>query len=202
MLASIMPRPGRFGASSPSDLTSTPTGQLVARAQRGDHESLEVLMRQTAPDVLKLCHRISEARDFEDNAQRALEKIVRHIERFDGTKGTFRAWALTIARNVCRDRGRRRSVERKTVQPESPAIVAKSDAPDPERITVARVQTGTLQEALAELPEKMRSAVVLFHVHELSYEEIARILDVPKGTVMTWLYRGRRRLREALEPQR
>ncbi len=47
----------------------------------------------------------------------------------------------------------------------------------------------------------MRSAIVLFHVHGSSYEEIAATLDVPKGTVMTWLHRGRRRLRDALESE-
>ena len=45
----------------------------------------------------------------------------------------------------------------------------------------------------------MRSAIVLFHVHGQSYEEIAAALEVPKGTVMTWLHRGRKRLRAALE---
>jgi RNA polymerase sigma-70 factor (ECF subfamily) len=64
---------------------------------------------------------------------------------------------------------------------------------------MARVATGELGEALSTLPEPMRDAVVLFHVSGLSYEEIATTLAVPKGTVMTWLHRGRNRLREHLE---
>ena len=58
---------------------------------------------------------------------------------------------------------------------------------------------GDLAEALETLPENMRSAVVLFHVHERTYQQIAETLDVPIGTVMTWLHRGRKRLRKAME---
>ena len=63
---------------------------------------------------------------------------------------------------------------------------------------LARIESARLFEALETLPPPMRAAVVLFHVHDASYEEIAAALDVPMGTVMTWLHRGRRRLRAVL----
>ena len=71
-------------------------------------------------------------------------------------------------------------------------------APGTERVALARIETARLAKALETLPEGMRLAVVLFHVHEATYEEIAATLDIPLSTVMTWLHRGRRRLRDAL----
>jgi RNA polymerase sigma-70 factor (ECF subfamily) len=56
-----------------------------------------------------------------------------------------------------------------------------------------------LTEALATLPENQRAAVVLFHFHEATYEEIAATLDAPMGTVMTWLHRARKKLRAQME---
>jgi RNA polymerase sigma-70 factor (ECF subfamily) len=78
--------------------------------------------------------------------------------------------------------------------------VTASEAPDAERIALARIESRRLATALETLPEPMRLAIVLFHVHDSSYEEIAAALEVPIGTVMTWLHRGRKRLRAALEP--
>lgn len=170
---------------------------LAENARGGDRKSLEALLRRTAPDVLRLCHRLSGARDFEDNAQRALEKIVIALSSFDPSRGSFRPWALTVARNVCRDRGRRRGLEQATFDPREP-VDAPSSSPGPERLVLARVQTAEVDKALALLPEPMRAALVLFHVSGNSYEEIAAALDVPKGTVMTWLHRGRKRLRASL----
>ena len=65
-------------------------------------------------------------------------------------------------------------------------------------MALARIESERLAEALNTLPEKMRLAGVLFHVHGASYEEIEGTLEVPLGTVMTWLHRGRKRLRAAL----
>lgn len=170
---------------------------LAQKARGGDRESLEALLRRAAPDILRLCHRLSGTRDFEDNAQRSLEKIVIALKSFDPERGTFRAWALTVARNVCRDRGRRRGLEQATFDAREPIDTASS-SPGPERLALARVQTAEVDKALGELPEPMRAALVLFHVSGNSYEEIAAALNVPKGTVMTWLHRGRKRLRASL----
>src|SRR5690606_18255195 len=118
-------------------------------------------------------------------------------------RGSFKSWALTVARNVCRDRLRRRGLERRTFvdQGEETTAYTASSAPGPERVALARIETERLNRALDTLPEPMRLALVLFHVHEATYEEIAQTLEVPIGTVMTWLHRGRKRLRAALEEE-
>ena len=173
---------------------------LARRAQKGDRDALSELLERHAADIYKLCHHVAGPTDGKDAAQQALEKMVVRIGQYDPAKGAFRTWALTVARNTCRDRLRRRGLERGTFArdgDEKTAVAPASD-PSPERIAIARIEAGALAEALETLPEKMRSAIVLFHVNGASYEEIAKTLDVPKGTVMTWLHRGRKRLREAL----
>lgn len=178
-------------------------GSLEARAARGDKNALEALLREHARAIHDLCRYVAGPDDAHDATQESLERIVTSIDRFDPARGSFRSWALTVARNVCRDRLRRRGLERRAFVDTGDETTAStaSAAPGPERVALARIESERLVRALETLPEPMRLAVVLFHVHEATYEEIARTLDVPMGTVMTWLHRGRKRLRAALEEE-
>ena len=72
-------------------------------------------------------------------------------------------------------------------------------APGPEGEAALREQLSRLDRALADLDEGPREAIVLFHIEEMSYRDIAAALEVPLGTVMTWLHRGRAQLKSALE---
>ncbi len=174
---------------------------LEARAARGDKPALEALLREHAPAIHDVCRFVAGLDDAHDATQESLERIVTSIDRFDPARGTFRSWALTVSRNVCRDRLRRRGLERRTFvdKGDEKTEWTASSAPGPERVALARIESQRLAQALETLPEQMRLAVVLYHVHESTYEEIAATLDVPMGTVMTWLHRGRKRLRAALE---
>lgn len=174
---------------------------LETRAAGGDKRALEALLREHARAIHDVCRFVAGLEDAKDATQESLERIVTSIDRFDPARGSFKSWALTVTRNVCRDRLRRRGLERRTFVDEGDETTAwtATDAPGPERVALARIESERLAAALETLPEPMRLAVVLYHVHEATYEEIARTLDVPMGTVMTWLHRGRKRLRAALE---
>lgn len=176
-------------------------GSLEGRASGGDRQALEALLREHARAIHDVCRFVVGRDDAHDATQEALERIVTRIEKFDVDKGSFRTWALTVARNVCRDRLRRRGLERRTfiADGESANEWVPNDAPSPERVALARIETDRLAAALETLPEKMRLAVVLYHAHGSTYEEIASTLEVPIGTVMTWLHRGRKKLRAVLE---
>ena len=176
---------------------------LELRAAGGDRRALEALLREHARAIHDVCRFVAGMDDANDATQESLERIVTSIDRFDPARGSFKSWALTVTRNVCRDRLRRRGLERRTfidAGDETTSYTASSE-PGPERIALARIESERLSAALETLPEPMRLAVVLFHVHEATYEEIARTLEVPMGTVMTWLHRGRKRLRAALEEE-
>ena len=170
------------------------------QAASGDRDALAALLREHGRAVGQLCHFVAGPRDGRDIAQEAFEKIVINIQKFDPDKGSFKSWALTVARNACRDRLRRRGLERATFLADGTkqTELAEERAPDPERLAVARAGTTRLTEALSTLPESQRAAIVLFHFHEATYEEIASTLEVPMGTVMTWLHRGRKKLRAAI----
>ncbi len=78
-------------------------------------------------------------------------------------------------------------------------LVTGPPAPSPEREASLREQLSHLDRALSELDEGPREAIVLFHIEDMSYRDIAAALEVPMGTVMTWLHRGRAQLKRALE---
>jgi RNA polymerase sigma-70 factor, ECF subfamily len=174
---------------------------LSSRARRGDRDALAALVRQHAKAVHSLCSHVCGFDDARDATQEALERIVRSVGLFDPSRGDFRTWALTVARNVCRDRLRRRGLERAAFLEDGDETAARAAArgPTPESLVLVHADAREVQRALAELPEGQRSALVLFHVHEASYEEIAKTLEIPIGTVMTWIHRGRKRLRDAME---
>lgn len=131
------------------------------------------------------------AHDAEDLVQ---ETFLRAYRAFDGfTPGSnIRAWLYTILHRVRTDafRRSRRSPQTVEMADEGPAVPPPQDA---------LAQGGEdLERALASLPDVFRNAVVLRDVEDMSYQEIARILDVPIGTVMSRIHRGRALLRTAL----
>jgi RNA polymerase sigma-70 factor, ECF subfamily len=173
---------------------------MLADAIRGDRQALAALLRAQAQALHSLCFHVCGPDDARDAAQESLERVVRSIAQFDPARGDFRTWALTVARNVCRDRLRRRGLERAAFLEDGDGALLHVPAavPDPEHLALARADTRAVMTALAELPDGQHTALVLFHVHERSYEQIASALAVPIGTVMTWLFRGRKRLRDAM----
>ena len=117
-----------------------------------------------------------------------------HFERFDPERPVL-PWLIAIARRLCLDVLRRRKVmARVETMPAS-----DPPAPGPEIQAAQREQLENLERALDDLDEGPKEAIVLFHVEGMSYRDIAAALEVPMGTVMTWLHRGRAQLRNALQ---
>jgi len=117
-----------------------------------------------------------------------------HFERFDPERPVL-PWLIAIARRLCLDVLRRRKVS--TRLETMPA--GEPPTPSPEGEASFREQLSRLDRALADLDEGPREAIMLFHMEELSYRDIAAALEVPMGTVMTWLHRGRAQLKRALD---
>ena len=140
--------------------------------------------------------------DAEDLVQDTVVKALRFADRFE--RGTnLRAWLYTILHNTWRNR--RRDAGRDTVDIDSERVERAATLPDgpvafdtPERILLRESLDADLQAALDDMPESFRQAVWLRDVEEFSYAEIAGMLDVPIGTVMSRISRGRRMLYERL----
>jgi RNA polymerase sigma-70 factor (ECF subfamily) len=144
-------------------------------------------------------------RDAEDLVQDALLRAFRFFDRFE--RGTnIKAWLFKILTNTFINKYRRNVKERSLVDgPEQEAVTAQvvsrdatDQAADPERWFFDRLLSEEVLKAVDGLPIDFRMVVILADLQEFSYREIADILDVPVGTVMSRLYRGRRLLQKAL----
>jgi RNA polymerase sigma-70 factor (ECF subfamily) len=166
---------------------------LARRARRGDAAAFDQLVLRFHRPVLRFCWRLLRSAEAEDLAQDTFVRAFVHFERFDPERPVL-PWLIAIARRLCLDVLRRRKV---TVALEA---MPPSDQklPSPEREASAREELRHLDRALDELGEGPREAIILFHIEQMSYRDIAAALEVPVGTVMTWLHRGRAQLKVAL----
>jgi RNA polymerase sigma-70 factor (ECF subfamily) len=137
--------------------------------------------------------------DAEDLVQDATLRAYRSWDRF--TLGTnAKGWLLTILRNLFINEYRRRRRQPETVDLDTiePFTVFEKVQEDPQGAFFDRIVDDEVLRAVDALPEVFREAVMLSDVEGLSYEEIAKVLDVPVGTVKSRLYRGRRMLQAKL----
>lgn len=158
--------------------------------------------RYVVPEI-EVLHRVARSithhdADAEDLVQDTLLRAFRAIDRFDGRHP--RAWLLTIMRNAHVNKFRRRRPGLLRMQDDAPDPVAMQadPGPGPEQTLIDSQFDSAVEEAYRALPEKFREVIDLVDLADLSYEEAARTLGIPQGTVMSRLHRGRRRIREAL----
>jgi RNA polymerase sigma-70 factor (ECF subfamily) len=160
-------------------------GTLAERAQRGDRDALEQLLRRHHDRIAALCRRMcGNDADAADATQEALIALVRGLDRFDG-RAAFGTWAYRVATNACLDELRRRSRRPVVGLDGSVDPVAGGD---PAASVAASID---VDRALATVPLEFRVAVVLRDLCALDYREIAEVLGVPVGTVRSRIARGR-----------
>ena len=191
----------------------------MAAAQAGDRAALDALLRRHHERLWRLCRRVvGNDHDAQDALQDALVAIARGIRRFDG-RSAFSTWSYRVTANACLDELRRR--RRRPVPgalgagpadggagPGSPHDAL--DGSDGLRPAFAAGERGgphaidavdgrlDVDAALAQLPHDFRVAVVLRDLCDLDYAEIARVLDLPPGTVRSRIARGRGQLADLL----
>jgi len=168
--------------------------ELARRARRGDAAAFDELVRRFHRPVHRFCWRLLRSADAEDLAQDTFVRAFLYFERFDPERPVL-PWLIAIARRLCLDLLRRRKVMARA----ETVLITGPPAPGPEREASIQEQLSRLDQALADLDQGPREAIVLFHIEEMSYRDIAAALEVPMGTVMTWLHRGRAELKRALE---
>lgn len=185
---------------------TTDEARLVDLARSGSlpaFNQLVVLHQQTAYNVA--CRLLGNAEAAADVTQDAFVSAFEHLSGFRG--GSFRSWLLRIATNGCYDY-LRASQRRPATSLEaiSAADEGGFDPPDPadspERIALRRETVAAIQKGLLTLPLDMRTAVVLYDVQGLSYDEIAEVTAVSLGTVKSRISRGRAKMRDYLTAHR
>ncbi|MGH2807134.1 MAG: RNA polymerase sigma factor [Actinomycetota bacterium] len=172
--------------------------ELAERARNGDvdaYESLVARYQQIAHRVAYLITRSSS--DADDAAQEAFVKAYYALDRFR-SGASFKPWLLTIVSNEARNR--RRSSTRRLELAERAASVRPSGdaAPSPEVAAIATEERRMLLDAVDRLREQDRLVVIYRYFLDLSEQEMAEILDCPRGTVKSRLSRALARLKEEL----
>jgi RNA polymerase sigma-70 factor (ECF subfamily) len=180
--------------------------QLVERVQQGDKAAFDLLVRKYQHKVLKLVGRfVNDSAEAEDVAQEAFLKAYRALRSFRGDSA-FYTWLYRIAINTAKNAlvsNRRRPVDfnldmQDPDQYERQNRLREIDSPD--RLLLTEEIRDTVQRAIAQLPEDLRTAIVLRELEGLSYEEIAEAMDCPVGTVRSRIFRAREAIDLKLRP--
>jgi len=178
---------------------------LLERCRRGDVQAFEPLVEKYRQRVWRLAYHV--LRDREEAWDAAQEAFIRAWSALDSFRGqsAFYTWLFRITMNVAMDRVRQRGArgrafgtERVPEEDWERTMVEQGEAPDD---TASRIEERErIERALATLPEHHRTIIMMSDLEGLSYREIAEVLQIPMGTVMSRLHNARKRLRAALGP--
>ncbi len=179
------------------DRSSEPQdAELVAGARNGDAKALELLVRRHQGVVYRFL--LSFLKDEDEAADAAQDAFLKALDRLDGFRGdsAFRTWLLAIARNEALGRIRARGRRHEEALEATDQVVDGSVAPD--EVAIRAEEIRRVREALERLPEKQRLSVSLRLFDELSFNEIAEIIDSSEGAARVNYHYGIGRLREWL----
>jgi RNA polymerase sigma-70 factor (ECF subfamily) len=186
-----------------SDLQSESDARRVA-AEARDRVRFEEEALELADQVYRVARRLVGSREeAEDLVQETYARAFRSWRSYrPGTN--LRAWLLRILTNLNIDRGRReqRAPDMQSIDDEEYALFRTLDDGSPEEEVdrlVERLSQDSIVEALSEVPHDFRDVIVLVDIGDFTYQDAAQILDIPVGTVMSRLHRGRRILKRELE---
>ena len=177
---------------------------LLRRAQNGDPEAFGRLMEPLEQLVWRVCwHYTGNREATEDCGQETMIRIWRNLGNYRG-ECALESWVYRIATNCCMDWLRKKKRDKSvSVEPLREQGFDPADtAPGTEEQVVQEDERRRLREAIAELPEDQREALILTQLEKISYEETARRLGVEEGTVKSRVNRAKARLKEMLSEGR
>src|SRR4051812_22643111 len=194
------------------ELANLPDADVVALAQQGREDAYRELIKRYERPVFSLIYRmVRDKETAEDLSQETFIKVLNNIDRYrPGFK--FSSWLFKIANNITIDHLRRRQVDTISIEGSPNAITAESA-----RATAVTVTSGgespleelesreigaEIEKAIAKLRPEYRACIILRHVEDYSYDEIAEIVKLPLGTVKTYIHRARQELRQYLGDMR
>ena len=181
--------------------------QLVERAQRGDKRAFELLVEKYQRKLARLLSRlIRDPGEVEDVTQEAFIKAYRALPTFRGDSA-FYTWLYRIGINTAKNylvaMGRRAPTSTEMEAEEAEGHESGEllrDINTPESLLLTKEIGNTVNAAIEALPEELRSAIQLRELEGMSYEEIAKLMDCPIGTVRSRIFRAREAIAERLKP--
>jgi RNA polymerase sigma-70 factor, ECF subfamily len=169
---------------------------LIQRCLQGDQHAWDLIVRQYWRKVFNVAYKfVGKHDEAEDLAQDIFLKLFKSLDTFD-RRANFQTWLISVSRNLCIDHYRSVRKERETIDRGVDAADLAPASPDAGPIAALeqRDRVVLLRQAMAALPETLRTAVLLRDIQELSYQEIADKLRLPEGTVKSRINRGRTEL--------
>jgi len=177
---------------------------LIQACLSGDELAWQTIVRMHRRKVFNIAYKfVGSVDQAEDLMQDVFIKVFRSLSTFD-RRANFQTWLYSVTRNLCIDHYRALRKEREALNRDLNVDVLAPASADrnPLQILESQDQAALLKRALDRLPETMRTAVVLRDLQELSYEEIAKHLDLPDGTVKSRISRGRTELAKQIQAVR
>jgi RNA polymerase sigma-70 factor, ECF subfamily len=183
---------------------------LVRRCVSGDAAAWQEIVQQYNRRIYNICYRFSGSPDdAADLTQEVFIKMYRTLGTFDTTRASFMTWVTTVTRNLLVDHFRKGKYDRVTDSLDATpgnqdegltlAYQLEDQNPNPEtRVRSQEVQK-LVHEALKRLSPELREAVILRDLQDLDYKDIAKVLNVPEGTVKSRINRGRTELARLLQ---
>jgi RNA polymerase sigma-70 factor (ECF subfamily) len=181
--------------------------QLVARAQRGDKQAFELLVEKYQRKLARLLSRfIRDPAEVEDVTQEAFIKAYRALPAFRGDSA-FYTWLYRIgintAKNYLMAMGRRAPTSTEVEAEEAEGFEEGEQLRDintPESMLLSSEIAKTVNATIEQLPEELRTAIQMREIEGMSYEDIAKAMDCPIGTVRSRIFRAREAIAEQLRP--
>ena len=195
-------------AELPTDLRSATDQEVVAIARRRDDAACRELVRRYERPIFSLIYRMVRNRELaEDLAQETFIKALNALESYR-PEYKFSSWLFKIANNAAIDHLRKRELDTLSLEgsphADTPQLVEATALQIGEKAETAleavehKELGGEIERAIAKLRPEYRTCILLRHVEGRAYEEIAEILNLPLGTVKTYIHRARNELRIAL----
>jgi RNA polymerase sigma-70 factor, ECF subfamily len=181
--------------------------ELIRRCLRGDSRAYRALLVRYQGPIFNHCRRmIKDPGQAEDIAQEAFVRTLTRLERYD-ERYKFSAWLFKIATNLCIDHLRKARRIAYSLDQDidgddgSYRREIAAPGPDPSARAEAGEQMSFLSQAMQKLPEHYRAILLLRHEEDLSYAEIAKILDLPIGTVKIRIHRAREQVKRSMNSE-
>ena len=179
--------------------TRSQLAAALARVADGDRAALRIVYQDTSAKLFGVCLRILNDRsEAEDVLQDVYVTVWRKAASFDPARASPITWLVAIARNRAIDRLRASAVSRRA-EPIENAEAVRDEAPAALDLVVAAEQQARLKICLGELEERQSSVIRSAFLDGMTYEQLAERMNVPLGTMKSWIRRGLIKLRACLE---
>jgi len=169
--------------------------ELVVRAQKGDTEAFSELVNRHQQMVYNVAYRfMRNAAQAEDAAQEAFLKAFRLLAGFRGDCH-FSTWMYRVTASVCLN-----ELERRKRRAEVALMPAHQGQEKPSGLDTLDLPE-MIGHCVGKLPAQYKKVITLYYLKEVSFEDVAKLMEIPRGTLKTWMYRARAQLRKILEKE-